>query len=70
MVQYPDTTDRAAASDTCSQSFPIITPSSTSQSDFAESLGIITLSNGPEIAEVAFENKIGSLGMLAGEVFL
>ena len=44
---------------------PIIIPSSTSQSVAVEVLGISTLSLGPIIAEVAFENKIGSSGASA-----
>ena len=42
--------------------FPIMIPSSTSQSVSEEFLGISTLSLGPTIAEVALEKSIGSLG--------
>ena len=43
-------------------SLPITTPSSTSQSVFTDFLGISTLSLGPIIELVAFENIIGSGG--------
>jgi hypothetical protein len=41
---------------------PITTPSSTSQSDFCESSGNITLSFGPFSDVLAFRNTIGSVG--------
>ena len=41
------------------------TPSSTSQSVFSEPRGMTTSSSGPMIAEVAFENTIGSRGTAA-----
>ena len=43
-------------------SFPIITPSSTSQSDLTDFFGISTSSFGPITALVAFANIIGSGG--------
>ena len=43
-------------------SFPIITPSSTSQSDLIDFFGISTSSFGPITALVALENMIGSGG--------
>ena len=38
-------------------------PNSTSQSDFLEPLGSMTLSSGPWMQEIALVNTMGSLGM-------
>ena len=48
---------------------PIITPSSTSQSDFKEPSGKYTLSFGPQIELFALKNTIGSFGELASVSF-
>ena len=62
MTQYPAIWDCDSLSEMYFASFPIITPSSTSQSDFTDFLGISTLSFGPITALVAFAKIIGSGG--------
>ena len=52
----------ASASETCSATLPITTPSSTSQSVFTLSLGIVSASSGPARQEAALAKTIGSFG--------
>src|ERR1700733_13761295 len=54
--------ESASSSPTYLVSLPTMTPNSTSQSHFNEPGGITTSSFGPQIAEVAFMNRIGSVG--------
>ena len=61
-TQYPAMCSSASFSLIYFAFFPITIPSSTSQSVSTEFLGISMLSLGPTTAEVAFENRIGSLG--------
>ena len=58
-TQYPAINFSASSSLIYLAFFPIIIPSSTSQSVSLEFLGISTLSFGPTTADVAFENNIG-----------
>ena len=63
--QYPKICSGDSASVIFFKFFPITIPSSTSQSNFLESLDILISSLGPLIELVAFIKTIGSVGTLA-----
>ena len=68
-MQKPKMWSSDLSSDTFFACFPIITPNSTSQSDFEEFFGKQTSSCGPQIELLALKNTIGSFGALASVSF-